>query len=61
MGGLPDQRRLSVGPAKTSIRLTDSKWCLPWTPNHASQHNYMENQIADHIIEQKVGLLNRLQ
>ena len=31
-----DQRRLPDGPAKTSIRLTDSKWCSRCTPNHAS-------------------------
>ena len=48
-------------PAKTSIRLTESKWCSRWTPIHASHENYTGNPIADQMIEQKVGAAHRLQ
>ena len=55
-----DQRRWPVGSAKTSIRLTDSKWCSRWTPNHTSHENYKGNAIADHLIGQKVGAVHRV-
>ena len=32
-----DQRRWPVGPAKTFIRLTDSKWCSRWITNQTFQ------------------------